>query len=48
MIEQFANCMIQAPPNFAGTYHAKECESFSFKLKLYRGITMATMVTSME
>ena len=45
---QFANIKIQAPPSFAGSNNPEAFDNFSFKLKLYLGITMPTIVENME
>jgi hypothetical protein len=45
---QFANIKIHAPPNFVGSNNPVEFDNFSFKLKMYLGITMPTIVENME
>ena len=45
---QFGHIKMQPPPNFVGTNNPDEWDNFSFKLKMYLGITMPAMVTNME
>ena len=45
---QLGSVKLQAPPNFTGSNSMDEWDNFSFKLKMYLGITMPHMVTNME
>ena len=45
---QIGSVKLQAPPNFTGSNSMDEWDSFSFKLKMYLGITMPNMVNNME
>ena len=48
LARQLGNIKIQAPPSFTGSNNPEEWGNFSFKLKMYLGITMPIMVTNME
>ena len=39
---------LQAPPSFTGSNNQEGFETFSFRLKMYMGITVLAMVQNME